>query len=235
MNWRLDESFNLCQKFCMSLASKLFVCGLAVLSPAVFAASPFSGVTTFDSLPESLSLVSGVANFTPLQATIAGYDFSLRMIDATPVMLNVEDLAWDSGNGVDYAKTDWNAASLASFTVSANSGERFDLLGFSLSLTSMGNDNGSMVVVFTGFRGGVVVASDSRTLALSSSSSQDLEAFVGGANFKGIDSFSITPGAGHEIGYLGIDNINAINFVPEPSSVMVFGALAALATFRRRR
>ena len=77
----------------------------------------------------------------------------------------------------------------------------------------------------------------SRTLSLSNGSVQVLEPFdvSGTAGFNAIDEFRITPAAVFQIGYLGIDNLDAVNFVPEPSSMSLSGGLAMLLGWRRRR
>lgn len=95
----------------------------------------------------------------------------------------------------------------------------------------------SLDLVVRGYRDGANVANYSTGISLGSGSSTSLD-WIGmdpSDGFLGIDEFRIMPGEGSQIGYLGIDNLTAVNFVPEPSSVMLAGLLGVLSIARRRR
>lgn len=215
------------------------ISGLLTLSAAnAGAATPISGITTFTG-PET-TLAFGAANGEGLLAeNVFGYDFNLVMNTGDELGLYVGDLVWGTGNGVQYYPDNSSALSMNRLSVTSNGGEDFSLRGFGLSLTSMNVEDDFLTVVVTGFRDGSSVATFSRILTLADGSVTSLEAFDVSAvpGFDSVDEFRITSGAGAEIGYLGIDNLDAVNFVPEPSSA-VLGMIAALALapgFRRRR
>ena len=95
----------------------VLVAGLGISGGgSVLAATPISGVTTFNG-PE-YALVSGVANGAGVLAEdVFGYDFLLVTNAADPVGLYVGDLIWETGNGVQYYPDSGNAVSMWIFPV----------------------------------------------------------------------------------------------------------------------
>lgn len=219
----------------MSKALKLLVIFTAsTVCGSVQAATPISGITTFNG-PESTAAF-GPANGAGLFAgNVSGYDFRVVTSSAEAIGIYVGDLAWGTGNGVQYYQNSGNAVNLTRFTVSSNGGEDFNLKGFGVSLTTMNGTDTSVNVVVLGYLDGSQVGTFSRTLSLSSGSVQLLEPFdvSGTAGFNLIDEFRIEPGIGSQIGYLGIDNLHAVNFVPEPSSCSLLLGLGLLRGRRR--
>lgn len=214
----------------------LFALMLAATGGTAFSATPISGITTFEG-PASTEAF-GVANGAGLTATdVFGYDFNVILNSAVPVGLYVGDLAWGTGNGVQYYPADSNAVSMSRFSVRSNGGEDFSLRSLGVSLTTMDGADLTVTVVLTGWRDGFEVATFSRTLSLTSGASQTLEPFDVSAipGFGAVDEFRIAPGVGSEIGYLGIDDLNAVSFVPEPSVTLCGAGAAGLLLFRRGR
>lgn len=209
---------------------------LAATSGTAISATPISGLTTFEG--PAATEAFGVANGAGLTATdVFGYDFNLILNSAVPVGLYVGDLAWGTGNGVQYYPDSGNAVSMSRFSVQSNSGEDFSLRSVDVSLTTMNGTDPAVTVVLTGWRDGSQVATFSRTLSLTNGSVQILEPFDVSAipGFGSVDEFRIAPGVGSEIGYLGIDNLNAVNFAPEPSVTLCGAGAAGLLLFRRGR
>lgn len=208
----------------------------ALLAVELSAATPVSGVTTFDG-GFSGPLVAGVATGAGISASdVYGWDFHLVTIGAEQVGLHVEDLAWGSGNGVQYYPGSGNPVSMDFFDTSSNGGDVFSLLGFAVTLSTMNTTDTSLGILITGYLGGDPVVNTTRTFTMGEGATQTLESvdLSSLAGFQGIDRFRIEPAPGFEIGYLGIDNINAVNFVPEPSALLL-AAVGGLFGWRRRR
>lgn len=217
----------------------------SILTGASFAATPLSGVTTFGTSPASnVSATGSAAGAGLLASNVFGYDFRLITKTASPVTLVVEDLAYNQGNGIDYlpASSSVPVVSMASFGVSANNGNIFDMKSVDMSLTDMTGTSTTMSMVMTGYRNGIAVPGATATFSFNlqiPGFTTQMANFDVSANtaFHGIDEFRLSPAADFEIGYFGIDNLNATNFqaAPEASTFALLGSFALFTGLRRRR
>jgi hypothetical protein len=212
------------------LASLLLAAGPAS------AATPISGITDFGTAYEELTTGSATGAGLTVE-DVFGWDFTLVTRTAEDVGIFVEDLAWSSGSGLDYYPITASVTSLDFLSGSSNNGAYFDFKGLNVSVSAMTPLVPSVTVVVKGYRNGLEVATHSQFLTLNSGSSSQFDYLDVSAipAFNGIDEFRIMPDTGSEIGYLGIDNLNAVNFIPEPSSVLLAGILGTLCVVRRRR
>lgn len=209
---------------------------LACANGRASAATPISGITDFGSEYEELTTGSAFGSGLAVQ-NVFGWNFNLVTRTAETVGLFVEDLFWSSGSGLNYYPIEGAVTSLDYLSGSSNGGEYFDLAGLNVSVSAMTLEIPSITILVKGYRDGFEVATYSKVLTLGSGSSSefdwlDVDSEPG---FTGIDEFRILPDNGSEIGYLGIDNLTAVNFVPEPSSLLLAGVLGALSITRRRR
>ena len=224
----------------MLFQSQPFIVLVSALLPffadRVLAATPVSGITDFGDGYEALT--SGPANGAGLVVEdVFGWNFNLVTESTEAVGLFVEDLAWETGSGLDYYPFDSGVTSLGFLAGSSNGGEYFDLQGFNISLSAMDLVTPSITVMVKGYRDNLEVATYSQVVTLSGGSSAqfdwvDVDSVAG---FTEIDEFRVLPAVGSQIGYLGIDNLTAVNFVPEPSSILLAGAFGVFSIVRRRR
>jgi hypothetical protein len=212
-----------------------------VLTGGAFAVTPINGVTDFGT--DSITLATGSASGAGLQATnVFGYDFRLTTKTSDALGIYLGDEAYPGQHsGVQYYPDTVAVVSMLAFAVSANNHDTFDMQSVDMTITDMNGTSSSTTVVMTGYRDGVAVpgATASLVVPLQSGATTSLANFdvSGNAAFHGIDEFRLSPGAGQEIGYFGIDNLNATNFqpIPEPASFALAGSFLLFAGFRRRR
>ena len=202
---------------------------LGWLLPAVGAATPTSGVTTFNAVPTQTVLTNASAGAPGATATnVAGWDFNA--ISPTSALANVDvwDGAVSSGNGVAISRSDYLGADFSVIKVSANDQSTFDLksVGLKIQIVQGSTAVTGHSVTLTGLNSaGNAIAGATLTATVNDALlvSFDLSA---NANFNGVSAFNIVPvTAGDSLGSVFIDNLNAINFAaldnvpPNPPSL----------------
>lgn len=199
------------------LQNLFFIACLCLMSARGFADTPANGVTDFNSYSGFVDL-TGVksAGATGLKATnVKGYDFTLFSLNNNA----------DCGIGIEpftgqtpmvYGYSNSGISLVNALEVSSNGLTYFDLNAVDISM-----DNGALTarsVTLTGYKGGSAVPGATLTITLQAASKGALlTTFTVSTNsaFKGIDRFRISV-PGTDVGAIGVDNINAVNFTSAP-------------------
>ncbi|MGB8169928.1 MAG: Ig-like domain-containing protein, partial [Chthoniobacteraceae bacterium] len=146
---------------------------------------------------------------------LSGWDFNAISPSSAQTNVDVWDGAVSSGNGVAISRSDYSGADFSVIKVAANDLSTFDLRSVGLNVQIV---QGSTVVAghsvtLTGLNSaGSAVAGATLTAAVNDALLVSFDVSAN-PNFNGVSAFSIVPvTAGDSIGYVFIDNINAINF-----------------------
>lgn len=187
--------------------------------------TPVSGVTDFNTYTSWTDLTGiQVAGTAGLKASnVKGWDFTVYSLN------NIKDC----GIGIDkftaqtpmvYGYSEEGKSYLSSFKVSSNGLRYFDLTSVDICM-----DNGDLTqraVTLTGYKDGNPVPGATMTMTLNAASKNALLSTYNVSSnnaFKNIDAFIISV-PGTDVGAIGVDNINAVNFTngPLPVSLVAF-------------
>ena len=182
---------------------------------ASYATTPVDGVTNFDNLYTcSFVDLTGIqsAGATGLAANdVDGYNFKIFSLN------NIADCGigiepFTGQTAIVYGYSESGQSLVDSLEISSNGLNYFDLQ--SVDITWDNGTTASRNITLTGYHNGNPVAGATLTMSLQAASGGGLLAtFDVSSNsaFVGIDKFTITV-PGTDVGAIGVDNINAINF-----------------------
>lgn len=212
-----------------SFKNVLLIVMLSFISAIAYSDTPLNGITDFNSYIGWHDLTGPqTAGTTGLKAAnIKGYDFTLFSLNNKPDCgIGIESFTGQtpmvygfSYNGDSY---------LSSLKVSSNGLRYFDLKAVDISMDNIALNQRDVTI--TGYRKGKAIPGATLTIKLNAASSGALLTTYNVASndaFKNIDAFVISV-PGTNVGAIGVDNINAVNFTDEalPLTLVSFTGLA---------
>ena len=192
------------------------VLALLWLLSAARAATPTSGVTTFNSVPTQTVVASSSAASPGITASnVSGWDFNAISPGSILASVDVRDGAVGSSNGVAIRRSDGSTADFNAVKVTANDQSTFDLrsVGLNVEIVQGTTPVAGRSVVLTGLNSvGNPIAGATFTATVNDA---QLVTFDVSANvsFTGVSAFSVVPlTTGDSLGYVFLDDLQAINF-----------------------
>lgn len=196
-----------------SFKNLLLIVSLGFVPVRAFSGTPVNGITDFNSYVGWNDLTgqqtAGTTGLTA--ANVQGYDFTLFSLNNTPDCgIGIE--AFTGQTPMVYGFSYNGLSNLSSLKVSSNGLRYFDLNAVDISM-----DNAAFTqrdVTLTGYRNGNPVPGATLTMTLGAATNGALLTNYSVATnnaFKNIDAFVISV-PGTDVGAIGVDNINAVNF-----------------------
>jgi|GEM_PF-1059836 len=207
-------------KFFFPEKKLLFTILFSLTISAIFAGTPVNGNTNFNSYNgwNDLTGVKSAGSAGLTASDVQGYDFTVysnnNLVDCG---IGIEPFTGQTPMVYGYSNN--GLSLLTALKVSSNGLKYFDLNSVDISM-----DNGDLtarMVTLTGYKKGNPVPGATLSMVLGAASGGTLLTTYnvsGNSNFKEIDAFIITV-SGSDIGAIGVDNINAVNFTNSPLPV----------------
>ncbi|MBN9352182.1 MAG: T9SS type A sorting domain-containing protein [Chitinophagaceae bacterium] len=196
-----------------SFKNLLLIVSIGFVSVRAYSDTPVNGITDFNSYVGWNDLTgpqtAGTTGLTA--ANVQGYNFTLFSLNNIPDCgIGIE--AFTGQTPMVYGFSNSGQSYLSSLKISSNGLRYFDLNAVDISM-----DNAAFTqrdVTLTGYRNGNPVPGATLTMTLGAATSGALLTNYSVATnnaFKNIDAFVISV-PGTDVGAIGVDNINAVNF-----------------------